>query len=78
MPSTVPLTVLSTSVVCAPMSRAVTSPEIVFATATFGVPLTLTSPLTVSARTSPLTFVTLMSPEIDFTATVAPTGTEIT
>ena len=40
--------------------------------------ITFTAPLTVSTRTSPLTLVTLMSPEIDFRATAAPGGTEIT
>ena len=57
------------------MSRAVTLPEIVLATATFGVALTSTSPLTVSARTSPRTAVIDTLPEIDLTATATPAGT---
>ena len=72
---TVPLTLPIDRLPSVVMPSSVTSPEIVFAASTFGVPLVTTSPLTLSARTAPRMPVAFTLPEIDFSSTAAPAGT---
>jgi len=72
---TLPLTLAAERSPSAAAPVSDTSPEMLFATSSFGVSVVVTFPLTVSARRDPWTPVTLIDPDTECRSTDADDGT---